>query len=61
MSNPSVTATISADDKASPKLRELVELTQRLSQAAKAAFNESAGTGYANSFRQASRLPSSTA
>lgn len=53
MSNPSVTATITADDQASPRLRELVELTRRLSQTAKAAFNESAGTGYANSFRQA--------
>ncbi|WP_407194297.1 phage tail tape measure protein [Bradyrhizobium sp. STM 3566] len=53
MSNPSVTATISADDKASPKLRELVELTQRLAQTAKAAFNESAGTNYTNGFRQA--------
>lgn len=53
MSNPSVTATISADDKASPKLRELVELTQRLSQTAKAAFSESLGSGYSNSFRQA--------
>ena len=53
MSNPSVTATISADDKASPKLRELVELTQRLSQTAKAAFSESLGSSYSNSFRQA--------
>ncbi|WP_456654089.1 phage tail tape measure protein [Bradyrhizobium lupini] len=53
MSNPSVTATITADDKASPKLRELVELTQRLSQTAKAAFSESTGANYTNSFRQA--------
>lgn len=53
MSSPSVTATITADDKASPKLRELVELTQRLSQTAKAAFSESTGGAYTNSFRQA--------
>lgn len=53
MSNPSVTATISADDKASPKLRELVELTQRLAQTAKAAFNDSLGSGYSSNFRQA--------
>lgn len=53
MSNPSVTATISADDKASPKLRELVELTQRLSQSAKAAFSESLGSSYASSFQRA--------
>lgn len=53
MSNPSVTATISADDKASPKLRELVELTQKLSQTAKAAFSEHLGTNYSSSLRQA--------
>ncbi|MGY4408803.1 hypothetical protein ACVWW4_000539 [Bradyrhizobium sp. LB7.1] len=53
MSSPSVTATITADDKATPKLRELVELTQRLAQTAKAAFSESTGGAYTNSFRQA--------
>lgn len=53
MSNPSVTATISANDKASPALRQLLELTQKLSQTAKAAFSESQGGTYTNQFRQA--------
>jgi|GEM_PF-2173751 len=53
MSNPSVTATITADDKASPRLREVVELTQKLAQVSKAAFNESTGSAYSNNFRRA--------
>lgn len=38
MAGPSVTATISANDQASPKLRELVELSQRLNRVAREAF-----------------------
>ena len=53
MSNPSVTATISANDQATPKLRELLELTKKLDQTSKALFRESTGSGYSNSFRQA--------
>ncbi|KYK44306.1 hypothetical protein A1D31_36785 [Bradyrhizobium liaoningense] len=53
MSNPSVTATISANDQATPKLRELLELTKKLDQTSKALFRESTGSGYTNSFRQA--------
>jgi hypothetical protein len=54
MSNPSVTATITADDKASPKLRELLTLSQKLAATAKAIFNESgSGNAYANSFARA--------
>jgi hypothetical protein len=40
MSNPSVTATITADDQASPKLRELLTLSQKLAATAKSIFNE---------------------
>jgi hypothetical protein len=47
MSNPSVTATISADDQASPKLRELLALSQKLAATAKSIFNEGgAGSAY---------------
>ena len=54
MSNPSVTATITADDKASPKLRELLTLSQKLAATAKSVFNEGgAGSAYANSFTRA--------
>lgn len=54
MSNPSVTAVISADDKASPVLARLVEETQRLARTAKAAFGESiGGNAYASNLRQA--------
>jgi TP901 family phage tail tape measure protein len=47
MSNPSVTATVTVDDKASPRLRELVELSQKMSRTAQAAFNESGANKYA--------------
>lgn len=54
MSNPSVTATITANDEASPKLRELLTLSQKLASTAKAIFNEGgAGNAYANSFTRA--------
>lgn len=54
MSNPSVTATISANDQASPKLRELLELTKKLDQTAKGLFRDNGGTAnLANQFRQA--------
>lgn len=53
MSNPSVTASITVDDKASPRLRELVELSQKLNRVAKDALNERGGNAYANSLRQA--------
>lgn len=53
MSNPSVTATISANDQASPKLRELLELTKKIENTAKAAFKENGGNALANSYRQA--------
>ncbi|TWA91102.1 hypothetical protein FBZ96_114100 [Bradyrhizobium stylosanthis] len=53
MSNPSVTATISANDQAAPKLRELLELTKKLESTAKAAFKENGGNALANSYRQA--------
>lgn len=54
MSNPSVTATITADDQASPKLRELLTLSQKLAATAKSIFNEGgAGSAYANSFARA--------
>jgi hypothetical protein len=54
VSNPSVTATITADDQASPKLRELLTLSQKLAATAKSIFNEGgAGSAYANSFTRA--------
>jgi hypothetical protein len=53
MSNPSVVATISADDQASPKLRELMELTQRASKLAKETFKDNGGDKYASGLRQA--------
>ncbi len=53
MANPSVTATVAVDDKASPKLRELMELTQRMSRLGKEMFKESGGDRYASGLRQA--------
>jgi hypothetical protein len=54
MSNPSVTATITANDEASPKLRELLTLSQKLAATAKSIFNEGgSGSAYANSFTRA--------
>ena len=52
MSNPSVTAVISVNDKASPRLRELMELSQKLNRVAKD-LNNQGGDRYANSLRHA--------
>lgn len=53
MSNPSVTASVTVDDKASPRLRELVELAQKLNKAAQAAFSESGADRYVASLNSA--------
>lgn len=53
MSNPSVTASITVDDKASPRIRELVELSQRLNRVAKDALNDAGGNRYASNLRLA--------
>jgi hypothetical protein len=53
MSNPSVTASITVDDKASPRLRELVELSQRLNRVAKDALNDVGGNRYASNLSRA--------
>jgi len=52
MSNPSVTAVIGVDDKASPRLRELMELSQKLNRVAKD-LNNQGGDRYANGLRHA--------
>ena len=56
MSNPSVTATIAVNDQASPRLRELVETSQKMSRLANAAFKENMGGNYAASFATANRV-----
>lgn len=54
MSNPSVTATISANDLASPKLRELIATLKQAERVAKEAFNgEGMGGKYVNGINQA--------
>ncbi|MDA9523054.1 hypothetical protein XI06_22930 [Bradyrhizobium sp. CCBAU 11434] len=54
MSNPSVTATISANDLASPKLRELITTLKQAEKVAKEAFSgDGIGGKYTNSINQA--------
>lgn len=53
MSNPSVTATISANDLASPKVRELIATLKQAERVAKELDGGNFGGKYANSFNQA--------
>ena len=53
MSQPSVTATITANDEASPKLRELIKTLKQIEQTAKQAFSAEAGRGYATGINSA--------
>ena len=53
MSNPSVTATIAVDDKASPALKELANLAKMIAKETAAALNGSNGNGLANSYNKA--------
>jgi hypothetical protein len=53
MSNPSVTATIAVDDKASPALKELANLAKMIAKETAAALNGSNANGLANSYKQA--------
>jgi hypothetical protein len=53
MSQPTVTATITANDEASPKLRELVRTLKQIEQTAKQAFSAETGRGYASGLNQA--------
>ncbi|OAF14124.1 phage tail tape measure protein [Bradyrhizobium neotropicale] len=53
MSNPSVTATISANDLASPKVRELIATLKQAEKAARELDGGNLGGKYANSFNQA--------
>lgn len=52
MSNPSVTATIAVDDKASPALKELANLAKMIAKETATALN-GGGNGLANSYKQA--------
>jgi hypothetical protein len=53
MSQPTVTATITANDEASPKLRELIKTLKQIEQTAKQAFNAEPGRNYASGLNQA--------
>jgi TP901 family phage tail tape measure protein len=53
MSQPTVTATITANDLASPKLRELISTLKQIEQTAKQAFSAETGRGYATGLNQA--------
>ncbi|MDO8980301.1 MAG: phage tail tape measure protein [Afipia sp.] len=53
MSNPSVTATIAVDDKASPALKELARLAKMIAQETAKALKGGNGNAYANSFSRA--------
>lgn len=53
MSNPSVTATIAVDDKASPALKELANLAKMIAKETAAALNGSNSNGLANSYNKA--------
>lgn len=53
MSNPSVTATIAVDDKASPALRELARLAEMIAQKTAQNLKGGAGDGLAQSFNRA--------
>lgn len=53
MSNPSVTATIAVDDKASPALKELAKLAKMIGEETAKALNGGKGDGLAQSYRNA--------
>jgi hypothetical protein len=53
MSNPSVTATIAVDDKASPALKELANLAKMIAKETAAALNGGNTNGLANSYNKA--------
>ncbi|MEH2476191.1 hypothetical protein V1281_002639 [Nitrobacteraceae bacterium AZCC 2161] len=53
MSNPSVTATISVDDKASPALKELATLARKIAQDTANALKPGSGDAYAAQFSKA--------
>ncbi len=53
MSNPSITATISVDDKASPALKELARLAKMIAQETAQALKGGNGDGLAQSFNRA--------
>ncbi len=54
MSNPNVTASITVNDQASPKLKELMELSQRLSRVSKDMLKDAGGDKYTSGLKQAS-------
>src|SRR5258708_6811569 len=53
MSNPSVTATIAVDDKASPALKELARLAKMIAQETAQALKGGGGDGLAQSYNKA--------
>jgi hypothetical protein len=53
MSNPSVTATIAVDDKASPALKELANLAKMIAKETAAALNGGNANGLAQSYKKA--------